>query len=505
MSRALRVRCGVAKTLLEHAQDAEARKQVSRVQSAAILDTFQRSRDTITTEERTNLLEVITDIKFEQGDEQALLAAISPLAQPTPRRGSMQVFAPMIIDMFTAPELSALEGSGTPPQSKLELIMHKLFVLGARSPCELTTKLCTSLWICTTCEDPLRYGQKNLQHKLFKTEFKKFVRSAAKPLDKIERLPTSGAGLRERYPTTYAAAFKCDSPVACPNELRDLVSLVDASFKSRGTDVASASSGIACQGALQSNGFDSMSSPAFMQQMMMGSFMAMQAWQQQQQQHGGIQLISPSCRRDMPRAMGALLGRPPSENLRRAVTLNESLLDEYVHNAAPVPAAPLALRDAQDVDADSTPPLEVDRAPEAPLIKVMPTAFHEKQAAIVKQPKASPSVLDVFSALDQRNDEKKLKRKLATIEASETRRRLNAKTTPSLPSEMPVATPLKKACAGKKLTPEKPTECTADVRATMPSFCMEWTRSQALARTSSASSTMGIWRRSYIKETTASC
>jgi hypothetical protein len=516
MSRGLRVRCGVARALLANLEG-DRRLSESRRQSAVILDLFTRCRGSLTEQELTDAMEWIMQIRFAPDDQQALLSAVTPESRDK-ARGAMQTFFPLNLDLFTQTEWDEMLDPNPQPTMIWDINMQQLATLKCIWPCENTTKGCSSLWIVLTQRDPNRYTHKKVQHEFFKKEYKRFVRGMkVPPSERITRLPSSVAQLRERHPRLYESAFTRHPPVPCPNELRERVTVVDSLFKPRGGGGA-AESRLATQNAVPQL---PQSDPNMMMQMMSSMmFSAMQSFQQNDDLR--LQYMQPGqARAGDPKAIEVWGGRLPSDNLRPAASLNELLSvraqqerEEEAHRHEAVPPPPLgdAPKDGETVVREAQAPAP---APQGALVVGKATL-----AATL----GAPSVTQVLEALAERDearkDEKNAAEKLRKLEekinkegeakdkkeaeapnkkqtdivqkneekegtenedtaADAKRRRLHAKT------HDPEATVLV-STPKKNIPVSKPTPVKQD-KDKLPSWSFECSRDQCLARTGSFS------------------
>lgn len=239
MSRVIRARIGAARLVLFGLQGSDSLEPASLTQQRALLAEVGRHR--LTTEEQVELSELALAVPWHEPHRKAVAEAFVPTLDVKARRMPMQDFT-ALHEYFTAAEW-AVFGKRCSMTLVLELVRSRATALGCRAPSEPTLKWVTSIvLVLSTDQEQLLSMPGALKHDVMKTvrkDFKQSTRRLDRPVDVIEALPRTPAGLLQSSPASFRAAFPNDGPIPCPIDVARIMS-VDASFRCRGTGGAEA-------------------------------------------------------------------------------------------------------------------------------------------------------------------------------------------------------------------------------------------------------------------------
>ena len=145
MARFLHARLLAARTLLE-GSSADSRSGVSSVQANAFISALQKTQ--LTAEQRNALLEATLKVKFENNDLGRIVAEIDSSAGAAPKRRLGSLLHPMIINYFTQTEWDVMLDAEVANMQVLELILNRVYLLGAKVVNEESSKYIASIWQC---------------------------------------------------------------------------------------------------------------------------------------------------------------------------------------------------------------------------------------------------------------------------------------------------------------------------------------------------------------------
>ena len=234
--RQVKVRLAAAKGLLQELRGV--RHQSASSSQRVALEELLNSRawNSVGAEVRADLVGRATEIRWHDNDLEPVLKKLQPCVakEKRPQRGS-QVFL-AFPDFLDEDKWKTLLDKDVSMAAKRVLILMTLSGLNVTTPCERTTKLANSLWMCCTLPDlselrKVPTATKKLWLNEMKKEFDAIQRRCHHAVH-IRQYPDSVEAFKEEYPEIYRRACP-KPPVKCKISL-EMLSEVEASYKCRG-------------------------------------------------------------------------------------------------------------------------------------------------------------------------------------------------------------------------------------------------------------------------------
>ena len=238
-ARDVKARLGSARLVLaQRSVVGDARKAMSNLQAAAVVDLITRVKDALTAVECSDLATFAADICWSTGDLDRVLrelCSVSAAQHPSKRRHCQQDFR-SVIQYFSAESWAKLLDTGG-KEAKLSLVLSVAASLGMRTPSEPTLKWLASLWILVaeTAEFKayLDTHQKLTILQFAKAEFDRMRRVLPEPLIWYDVLPQP-LEFMSNHPEVFKGIFKWSLPVPPSSQRHEELHRMDMSYGCRG-------------------------------------------------------------------------------------------------------------------------------------------------------------------------------------------------------------------------------------------------------------------------------
>lgn len=231
--REIKARLGAVRLALGGLPEGQRHQQLSKLQSIALADQIKgMDLDPATA---VTIAELLTEIKWAEGDLDRVLAVLQPKEHKESTRRKQQNFQ-QILNYFTDGQWTMLLSSDVPPTNKLHELLLQACRLGMRCPSEHTTKWIASIWMHLS-KSQQELARMDVSQKLVllmhvKATLKGLLKSFCEPVNWIDTLPDSPATYIKNWPLAYRAAMAGD-PVVPRIDLHAAVAL-NLSFGCRG-------------------------------------------------------------------------------------------------------------------------------------------------------------------------------------------------------------------------------------------------------------------------------
>ena len=237
--RDVKARLGSARLVLaQRSVVGDARKAMSNLQAAAVVDLITRVKDALSPVECSDLATFAADICWHTGDLDRVLrelCSVSAAQHQSKRRRCQQDFR-SVLHYFSAESWAKLLGT-TGKEAKLALILGVAASLGMRTPSEPTLKLVASLWMLVAeTEESKSYldtPQKLTILQFAKAEFDRMRRVLPEPLIWYDVLPQP-LEFMSNHPEVFKGIFKGSLPVPPSSQLHEELLRMDMSYGCRG-------------------------------------------------------------------------------------------------------------------------------------------------------------------------------------------------------------------------------------------------------------------------------
>ena len=237
--RDVKARLGSARLVLaQRSVVGDARKAMSNLQAAAVVDLITRVKDALSPVECSDLATFAADICWHTGDLDRVLrelCSVSAAQHQSKRRRCQQDFR-SVLHYFSAESWAKLLGT-TGKEAKLTLILGVAASLGMRTPSEPTLKLMASLWMLVAeTEESKSYldtPQKLTILQFAKAEFDRMRRVLPEPLIWYDVLPQP-LEFMSNHPEVFKGIFKGSLPVPPSSQLHEELLRMDMSYGCRG-------------------------------------------------------------------------------------------------------------------------------------------------------------------------------------------------------------------------------------------------------------------------------
>ena len=232
----LRGRLGAARlTLASVAEHPAALAGTSRIEAKATCELLDRFADTLTDEERTLLISVVTQSQFVPSDSECIISRIVATSGSVKCRRKQQDYTLfyLFLDRVRWTILQATDRSVADKESVLICFLKDL---GLRLPSEPTFKVASSFLLLVTesweAVSRMSVPYKKAALSRFKSNWRVALRSTPAPCMWIQNLPKTTSEFQASFPLEWNSLYGAGGPV--PPEI-DIVRLhmVDSSYKCR--------------------------------------------------------------------------------------------------------------------------------------------------------------------------------------------------------------------------------------------------------------------------------